>query len=115
MPTLWDSTTASENGLQYLWANGKMNDNGTKDSVASGKVMAASDGTCDFLGGQNMFDAFIPANKNAKGDNLTEYDEKINQIWRDQTRLYTGGEKSKEDAIKDFKQQVKDALDIKVD
>jgi hypothetical protein len=43
---------------------------------------------------------------------LTQYDETINKLWRDQVREYTAGSKSREDAIKTFKQQVKDQLGI---
>ncbi len=108
----WITLDYTETGLQYLWANGKMNENGTKDCVASSVVMSKSDGTMDFLGGQNMFDYFVPANANASGATLTEYDSEINQIWREQVGLYTDGEKSKEDAIKDFKELVKAKTNI---
>ena len=77
--------------------------------------MAMSDGSLEFLGGQNMFDVFVPANANAKGDNLTQYDETINSKWREQVREYVAGNKSREDAIKDFKQQVADNLDVVVE
>lgn len=109
----WITLDTSENGLQYMWANGTYNpDKPTKDCVASAKVMAKSNGEVEFLGGQNMFDVFVPANEFANGKNLTPYDEKINSIWRDQVRQYTAGEKSRDQAIKDFKQKVKDDLDI---
>ncbi len=108
----WITLDYSETGLQYLWANGKMNADGTKDSVASAKVMEISDGSCDFLGGQNMFDYFVPANANASGATLTQSDEAINQIWRDQVRQYTAGEKSKDEAIASFKAQVAENLGI---
>ena len=117
----WITLDCTENGLQYAWANGTVdwdNDPATptaKDCVASGTVMSISDGSLDFLGGQNMFDVFVPANANAKGDNLTQYDEKINQFWRDQVREYVAGNKSREDAIKDFKQNVADNLDVVVE
>ncbi|MBP5378581.1 MAG: carbohydrate ABC transporter substrate-binding protein, partial [Ruminococcus sp.] len=65
-----------------------------------------------FLGGQNMFDAFEAGNKLANGKNLTPYDETINQKWRGQVRQYTAGNKSRDEAIKDFKQEVADELDI---
>lgn len=111
----WITLDDSETGLQYMWANGTLNgEGGTKDAVASGTVMAKSNGTLDFLNGQNMFDAFIPANKFANGKNLTQYDETINTYWRDQVRMYTSGQKSREDAISAFKQQVADNLDVKV-
>lgn len=111
----WITLDTSEKGLQYMWANGTLNgEGGTKDAVASGKVMEKSDGKLDFLGGQNMFDVFIPANQHANGKNLTQYDESINLYWRDQVRQYTSGEKSREDALAAFKQQVADNLDVTV-
>ncbi|MDE5718474.1 MAG: carbohydrate ABC transporter substrate-binding protein, partial [Lachnospiraceae bacterium] len=112
----WITLDSSEDGLQYKWANGTLNgEGGTKDAVASGAVMSKSDGSVDFLGGQNMFEAFVPANQYAKGTNLTQYDETINQYWRDQVREYTSGNKSREQAIADFKQQVADNLDVVVE
>ncbi len=112
----WITLDSSETGLQYFWANGTLNgEGGTKDSVASGTVMAKSDGKLDFLKGQNMFDAFVPANQYANGKNLTQYDETINNYWRDQVRQYTAGAKTREQAIKDFKTQVKENLDVIVE
>ena len=109
----WVTLDTSETGLQYMWANGTYNpDKPTKDAVASKVVMEKSDGAVDFLGGQNMFDVFIPANNYADGTQLTQYDEKINSLWRDQVRQYTAGNKDKKQAIADFKQQVKDNLDL---
>ncbi|MGN8769396.1 ABC transporter substrate-binding protein [Paenibacillus barengoltzii] len=110
----WVTLDTSETGLQYFWANGTMKEGeaGTKDSVASSVVMSKSNGEVPMLGGQNMFDIFVPANENASGKNLTQYDETINKLWRDQVREYTAGSKSREDAIKTFKQQVKDQLGI---
>ncbi|WP_232729891.1 ABC transporter substrate-binding protein [Paenibacillus phocaensis] len=110
----WVTLDTSETGLQYLWANGTMveGEQGTKDSVASSVVMSKSNGEVPLLGGQNMFDVFVPANANASGKNLTQYDETINKLWRDQVRDYTAGNKSRDDAIKTFKQQVKDQLGI---
>ena len=117
----WITLDSSENGLQYAWANGTIdwdNDPSTptaKDTVGSGKVMSSSDGSLAFLGGQNMFDYFVPANAYANGKNLTQYDEVINQYWRDAVRTYTSGEKSKEEAITVFKQNIKDNLDVTVE
>ncbi|MEF2967654.1 carbohydrate ABC transporter substrate-binding protein [Paenibacillus sp. M1] len=110
----WVTLDTSETGLQYYWANGTMKEGeqGTKDSVASSVVMSKSNGEIELLGGQNMFDVFVPANANASGKNLTQYDETINKLWRDQVREYTAGNKSRDDAIATFKQQVKDQLNI---
>ncbi len=112
----WITLDNTEEGLQYKWANGTLNgEGGTKDCVGSGTVMAKSDGSVEFLGGQNMFDVFVPANQFANGKNLTQYDETINKFWREQVREYTAGNKDREQAIADFKQQVTDNLDIVVE
>ncbi len=112
----WITLDTSETGLQYMWANGTYNpDSPTKDCVASGVVMAKSDGSVDFLGGQNMFDVFVPANEFANGKNLTPHDESINMLWRDQVRQYSSGQKTKEQAIADFKSNVNDNLAIEAE
>ena len=85
------------------------------DCVASGTVMAKSKCTPDFLAGQNMFDVFVPANAFANGKNLTQYDEKINTIFRDKVREYTAGNMSKEEAIDAFKTDVNEQLGIAID
>lgn len=110
----WVTLDTSETGLQYYWANGTMKEGeqGTKDSVASSVVMGKSNGELEMLGGQNMFDVFVPANANASGKNLTQFDESINLIWRDQVRAYATGSKSRDQAIADFKQTVADQLGI---
>jgi hypothetical protein len=110
----WITLDYSETGLQYFWANGTLNGpGGTKDTVGSGTVMSKSNGTLEFLGGQNMFDVFVPAGQFANGKNLTQYDESINNYWRGQVREYTAGNKPREQAVADFKQQVADNLDIR--
>ena len=112
----WITLDYSEDGLQYKWANGTLNgEGGTKDCVASGTVMEISNGELEFLGGQNMFDVFVPANSYANGKNLTQYDESINTIWRDQVRAYAAGEKDRDAAIADFKQTVSDNLGIEAE
>ena len=116
----WITLNTDEDGLQYMWANGTFAPNedgtpGTKDTVASGVVMAKSDGKVDFLGGQNMFDVFVPANEFANGKNLTPYDETINTAWRDQVRQYTAGNKDRDAALADFKQAVEDKFDIEAE
>ena len=74
--------------------------------------MAKSNGELPFLGGQNMFDVFVPANQFANGKNLTQYDETINNLWRDQVRQYTAGNIDRAGAIAAFKQAVTDTLGI---
>ena len=111
----WVTLDSSETGLQYYWANGTLfGPGGTKDTVASGTVMKKSDGTLPFLGGQDMFDVFVPAGQFATGKNKTQYDENINIYWRDQVRSYSAGNKSRAAALADFKQQVADNLAIAI-
>ena len=116
----WITLDTDDESLQYKWANGtyKLNEDGTpgtKDTVASGVVMAKSNGELDFLGGQNMFDVFVPANAYANGSNMTQYDESINGWWREAVRQYTAGNLSRDEAIAAFKQNVADNLDVEVD
>lgn len=113
----WITLDCSETGLQYYWANGTMTEGevGTKDTVASGTVMSMSDGTLDFLAGQNMFDVFVPANAYASGDSFTQYDETINSYFSDQVDQYKLGEKTYDEAIEAFKQNVADNLDVIVE
>ena len=117
----WITLDTSKDGLLYQWANGGFQWKygkgadatvNTKDTVSSGTVMSKSDGKLAFLGGQNMFDYFVPAGAYANGKTLTQYDSDINAVWRDQVRAYANGQKSKADAIKDFKQTVSDKFGI---
>ena len=112
----WITLDCDETSLQYYWANGTLNgEGGTKDTVASGTVMAMSNGEMEFLGGQNMFDVFVPANQYANGKNLTQYDETINNYWRDAVRQYTSGAMTRDEALDLFKTTVGDNLDVEVD
>lgn len=112
----WITLDDTEDGLQYKWANGTLNgEGGTKDTVASGTVMAKSNGEVEFLGGQDMFEVFVPANAYANGKNLTQYDETINTYWRDAVRQYTSGNMSRDEALELFKTTVGDNLDVEVD
>ena len=117
----WITLDPTSDGLLYSWANGTFQwkygtgadpSVNTKDTVSSGTVMSISNGTLDFLGGQNMFDYFVPAGAYANGKNLTQYDSDINALWRDQVRAYANGQKSRAAAIADFKQGVADKFGI---
>ncbi len=108
----WITLDSSDSGLQYYCANGAMNSDGVKDVVASATVMKKANGKLDFLGGQNMFDVFIPASKLATGTNMTEFDLSINNFWLKQVHEYVAGHKTKKQAISDFKKTVKKELGI---
>jgi len=124
----WITLDTSDDGFQYKFANGSLFANSakfpeeaaeyaagnfTKDAVASGVVMAKSDGTLAFLDGQDMFDVFIPASAGTTATGWGPYDRAINDAFDDQANQYFEGNKSREDAIADFKQTVLDTLDIR--
>ena len=92
----WITLDCTEDGLQYAWANGlpvgSTIEGGTPDCVASSTVMAISDGSTDFLAGQNMFDVFVPANANASGEGMTQYDQEFNNAWQNYAYSYANGE-----------------------
>ncbi len=117
----WITLDCSKDGLQYAWANGLIDwdyDPYTytaKDVVASGTVMRMSDGSLDFLGGQNMFDVFIPANAFANGRNITQYDENINSYFRDAVREYVIGNHTRDEAIQRFKDVVYERMGIEAE
>lgn len=106
----WITLDASETGLQYMWANGSMN--GIKDTVASSKVMSMVNGEEAFLGGQDMFEYFIPANENASVDTMTLLDSSINYYWKEVIQGYSIGMLTREAAITEFKNEVFEYLGI---
>ncbi|MCL2864503.1 MAG: extracellular solute-binding protein [Lachnospiraceae bacterium] len=111
----WITLNSTEEGLQYKWANGTLfGEGGTKDVVASATVMDKADGTVEFLGGQDMFDIFIPAGEYASGTVLTQYDESINDWFMDASTEYATGSMTREEAIEFFKQQVASNLAVTV-
>ena len=121
----WLTLDSTPGGFQYLFANGifelaeyeaGLRDSYgiTKDVVASSVVMDIADGEVGILGGQDMFATFAPAASYATGAALTQYDIDINNWFLDQSELYATGQKSREDAIRDFKQMVQDSTQIRV-
>lgn len=112
----WITLDTSETGLQYLWANGLVDwdyDPRTKtekEAVASSTVMAKSDGTLEFCGGQNVFPVFITGNDLASANAITQYDATINDYFKDSAEQYVEGRLSREEAIKGFKKRVSDNI-----
>lgn len=103
----------SDDGLQYLWANGKyFSDDTTKDCVASSVVMGRSNGEMEMLGGQDAFSVFVKAGEDVTGSNLTEYDDRIDTLWRNAVSNYVVGNYTREQAIETFKENVKNELNI---
>ena len=111
----WVTLDTTDDGLQYMWANGLMNENGTKDTVASNVVLARSNGETDFLSGQNMFEYFIPANEYATATNMTQYDSVCNDAWGDAVGQYVAGNVDRDGAIALFKETISGKLDVDID
>lgn len=109
----WITLDATEDGLQYQWANGMLDN--AKDTVASKVVMDKSDGTLDFLGGINMFDYYVTANNNARVDLLTEYDDMITGMWRFEVNKYAEGLTTREQALNNFKYAAYSQLGLQSD
>ena len=104
----------TEEGAQYNWAKGTIAD--AKDTVASGKIMKTADGTLDVLGGQNMFEYYIPANKQVDFSIVSAYDSEIEAIWIPIARNYAEGLIStKEQALNNFVYAVKAKLGLNCD
>lgn len=111
----WITLDSSNTGLQYFWANGTLTPDGPgnkKDTVTSGTVMKKLDGKLDFLGGQDMFDIFVPANTLSTSNNMTLFDNSIDAYWLDCVRLYADGKITRSEAIAQFKRSVADNLGI---
>ena len=116
----WMTLDTSKTGLQYYMANGTLDKtNREKQTVASTTVLAKSNGSMEFLSGQNMFDVFLAASKNIKSKNVTWLDFRINDYWRKNVRDYMFGKVTREQAIANFKKEIGDTsssnLDIRVE
>lgn len=114
----WVTLDTSEDGLLYAWANGLMNENGTKDTVSSNVVLAKSNGESEFLGGQDMFVPFMKGNEDANGRVLTQYDQTINDAFTAAVGAYCSTENTdvttKEECLELFKTTVNDKLGFTV-
>lgn len=107
----WITLDTSVTGFQYMYASGEII-SGLKEAVSSVTVMEKSDGSMDLLGGQNQFDIFIPAADFANGNQTTQYDDDIDYYWLNEVTKYIFGNKTRQQAIADFKQEVADHLGI---
>ena len=99
----WVTLDSSDTGLQYLWASGAMNENGTKDTVASSTVLAKVKGDMALLGGQDAFPIFIEATKFASSKCKSLLDDQLNGVFTDNAADYARGKITKEEAINNFK------------
>ncbi len=82
------------------------------DVVSNIKVQEKIKGTYaePFLGGQNHYAAFVDMAKGVNAKNLSGYDQTLESLWQEQQSAFVNGEKTKDQAIKDFKAAVKNTL-----
>ncbi|MFY7869346.1 MAG: carbohydrate ABC transporter substrate-binding protein, partial [Exiguobacterium sp.] len=70
----------------------------------------------EFLGGQNNYEFFLDEADEITPGIVTKYDQQLDTLYGAAVTSYVEGKKSKEEAIKEFKKQVKNAYpDIVVD
>jgi ABC-type glycerol-3-phosphate transport system substrate-binding protein len=65
-----------------------------------------------FLGGQNHYAAFVAMAQNVDGKLLQGSDQTINGIFGEEVTAYVNGEKTRDQALADFRTQVQTALGI---
>ena len=80
----------------------------TGDVVSNAKAVDRVKGTFSepFLGGQNHYAEFAEMAKNVNGKLSQRTDQAIEGIFGEEVDAYVNGEKSKEQALADFKDQV---------
>ncbi|MDI9514599.1 MAG: ABC transporter substrate-binding protein [Bacillota bacterium] len=100
----WLTLDTSETGCQYLLASGEID--GIRHFPASAAVAKKLDYKFDFLGGQDLFEAYLSAAQYARADSLSEHDRSISYYWRNEAIEYAEGRKTREQAITDFKEYV---------
>ncbi len=84
----------------------------TGDLVSNNRVVDKIKDTYSepFLGGQNHYAEFAAMANNVDGKLTQGTDQAIEAIWNDAVSSYVNGEKSKDQAIADFKEQVRVTL-----
>lgn len=110
----WITLDTSDTGFQHLWAKEEQSP-GIKDIPASANAIKNLNYSLDFLGGQDIYEAYISAGNNTRAYNLTKYDEVIDYFWLSQVYEYVNGSKTREQAITDFKQLVAENTDVIVE
>lgn len=105
----WLTLDTTETGAQYLWASGEIT--GNMGFPASAAVAQKLEYKLDFLGGQDLFEAYLSANQHARANNLSEYDDALDSFWVDEVMAYAEGRKSRDQAIADFRNRVEEYLE----
>lgn len=106
----WITLDISEEGYQNRLAKEDINSK-YKEMPLSTTIAKKLYSSIDFLGGQNIYEAYISAGNLARGGNLSMHDQSIDSFWQLQVREYADGKKSREQAIADFKHRVAEYFD----
>ena len=110
----WVTLDCTKDGLQYGWANQTLSITAAKDTVASDTVMKMSDGSMEFLGGQNPFQIFVDATSYASSKCKCEYDADLNGTFQNIVNEYAHGKIASVDDVKAKLKDAAEALDIDV-
>lgn len=102
----WITLDTSESGLQYLWATGAFGEK--RDLPAAAAVAGKLECRTDFMGGQDLFEAYLSASEHARGMGLSEHDDYISHEFIQEAMAYANGQKSRNEAIEDFKKNAAD-------
>ena len=108
----WLTLDTTDDGFQFLFANQLMPGATAKDAVASAVVMERSDGTLEFLAGQDMFDVFIPAGVYGDSSGWGPQDRFIDELFSDFAEQYFMGVMTRDEALDGFRQTIQDTLGI---
>ncbi len=84
----------------------------TGDFVANTSVLEAIKGDFEdpFLGGQNHYEYFYNEVQRIDVSHIGPWDFQVQNAWGDQTELYANGQKSLDEAIRDFETAVRDII-----
>ena len=94
-----------DEGFLYDYAKASGDFVGSNEVV--NKILAEGGTPNPFLGGQDHYSIFAEAANLANGSIMTDYDETMNNLWRDcVTNPYTKGEKELDECIAEFKARV---------
>lgn len=106
---------AAKEMIKYLVSNDNFCENYAKetgDTLGNYHTQEAikNDFSESFLGGQNHFAAFCEMAKGVDGKLVQGTDQAIEALWNEAVAAYANGEKSKDQALNDFKAQVSTQL-----
>lgn len=101
--------------IEFLTSNEKflkkyaMNSADCVNNINVEKQLAkSSEGKYEFLNGQNIYEDYTELIEHINGDNISEYDEKLNNIWQNSIELCIEGKIEKDQVISNFKEKVKE-------